>query len=169
MAVIPYPPSAIFYPHFVACNPLPVGFYMCSVYKHFLVRETWKYNIRGSFVVTRGHSWSLVIIRGHSWSFVCPFRQDRRQLNINNIIILSTILARCRLSIAVLASRSICCTEPHQFSLSCPKMQTVSSCCKYTATFDHFLYNNFVFVYMCDYFQTVNILKTCIFSLPFRH
>ena len=58
------------------------------MYKHFLLRETWKYNIRGSFVVTRGHSWSLValtcghswslvVIRGHSWSFVCPFRQDR--------------------------------------------------------------------------------------------
>ena len=56
MAVIPYPPSAICYSHFVACNLLPVGFYMCSVYKHFLLRETWKYNIRGSFV--------------------CPFRQD---------------------------------------------------------------------------------------------
>ena len=60
---------------------------MCFVYKHFLLRETWQYNIRGSFVVTRGHSWSfvvtrghlwsLVVIRGHSWSFVCPFRQDR--------------------------------------------------------------------------------------------
>ena len=82
MAVISYPPSAICYPHFVACNPLPVGFYMCSVYKHFLVRETWKYNIRGSFVVTRGHSWSLVVIRGHSWSFVCPFRQDHYKVAI---------------------------------------------------------------------------------------
>ena len=70
LLMIPYPPSAICYSHFVACNPLPVGFYMCSVYKHFLLRETWKYNIRGSFVVTRGHSWSLVVIRGHSWSFV---------------------------------------------------------------------------------------------------
>ena len=28
-------------------------------------------NIRGSFVVNRGRSWSFVVIRGHSWSFVC--------------------------------------------------------------------------------------------------
>ena len=60
LLMIPYPPSAICYSHFVACNPLPVGFYMCSVYKHFLLRETWKYDIRGSFVVIRGHSWSFV-------------------------------------------------------------------------------------------------------------
>ena len=45
-------------------------YHVHSMYKHFLLRETWKYNIRGSFVVTRGHSWSLVVIRGHSWSFV---------------------------------------------------------------------------------------------------
>ena len=85
MVVIPYPPSAICYSHFVACNPLPVRFYMCSVYKHFLLRETWQYNIRGSFVVTRGHSWSfvsLVVIRGYSWSFVCPFRQDPTKLQV---------------------------------------------------------------------------------------
>ena len=69
MAVIPYPLFAIRYPHFVACNPLQVGFYMCSVYKYFLLRET-RSNIRGSFVVTRGHSWSLVVTRGHSWSLV---------------------------------------------------------------------------------------------------
>jgi hypothetical protein len=30
-----------------------------------------------SLVVTRGHSWSLVVTRGHSWSFVCTFRQDQ--------------------------------------------------------------------------------------------
>ena len=33
---------------------------MCSVHKHFLLRETWKYNIRGSFVVTLGHSCVLL-------------------------------------------------------------------------------------------------------------
>ena len=43
---------------------------MCSVYKHCLLRETWKYNIRRTFVVTRGHSWSFVVTRGHSWSLV---------------------------------------------------------------------------------------------------
>ena len=110
MAVISYPPSAICYQHFVACNPLPVGFYMCSVYKHFLMRETWKYNIRGSFVVTRGHSWSFVVTRGHSWSFVCPFRQDPL---IKNLLLLQIPTAQFSTSIRELNWKKViifaCC------------------------------------------------------------